>query len=260
MEQNNSASDIKIEVKLPTAQELLEAGVHFGHRTSAWHPKMEQYIFTSRNNVHIFDLEKTIKKMGEALAFLKETAARGGKIIFVGQKPAAKALIKEIAQKLDMPYVNERWLGGTITNFKTIAKRINYYRDLENQQATGDWEKYTKKEKLELQRKLAKLDRQLSGIRELNRLPQAIFVCDVKADNIAVREANKTGIPVAAITDTNIDPTGIDYVIPANDDAASSIKKILDAVYENLKDVKIEIKAEVKAEENKKEITSDIKL
>ena len=248
-EQNDS---VKTEVKLPTAAELLEAGAHFGHRASAWHPKMKPYIFTSRNNVHIFDLEKPIKKLGEALEFMKQTVAQGGVIIFVGVKPAAKALIGDVAQKLGMPYVNLRWLGGTITNFKTIAKRINYYRDLERQQAAGEWEKYTKKEKLELQRKLAKLDRQLSGIRDLNKLPQAVFISDVKEDNIAVREAKIAGIPVVAITDTNIDPTGIDYIIPANDDAVSSIKKILDIVFENLKDIKVEVKAEVKAGEEAK--------
>lgn len=237
-------TDIKTEVKLPTAQELLEAGVHFGHRTSAWHPKMAPYIFGARNNVHIFDLEKTLVKLAEALVFLKETMAQGGVVLLVGTKPVAKGIIKEVAEELNLPYVNGRWLGGTLTNYKTISKRLAYYRDLEQQEKTGGLDKYTKKERVQLKRKLAKLEKQLLGIKNLNRLPQALLACDVKADNIAIREAKKIKIPVVAIIDTNMDPSMIDYIIPANDDAVSSVKKIVDVIYENLKDVKVEVKAE----------------
>lgn len=221
-------------VKLPSAEELLEAGVHFGHRVSAWHPKMEPYIFGARNNVHVFDLGKTLKKLEEAIVFLRDVLSQGGVILFVGTKPSAKKLVKEIAEKLNMPYVDGRWLGGTLTNFKTISKRLDYYRTLEQESKTNAWDKYTKKERLQLARKLEKLDKQFSGVKSLMKLPQAIWASDVKADNIAIREAKKVGIPVAAITDTDMDPSLVDYVIPANDDATSALRKIMETVAENL--------------------------
>jgi len=231
-------TQIKGEVKLPSAQELLEAGVHFGHRTSRWHPKMEQYIFSSKNGIHIFDLEKTLKKLEEAVLFLQDVMSRGGMILFVGTKPAAKGIVQEIAQALDMPYVVKRWLGGTLTNYKTIRKRLDYYLGLEEQERTGGWDKYIKKERTQLKQTLDKLQGQLEGIKKLSRLPQALFVADIKEDNIAVREARKIGIPVVAICDTCIDPTSADYIIPANDDAASSIRKIVEVLTDNLKDIK----------------------
>lgn len=221
-------------INLPSAQELLEAGAHFGHRVSAWHPKMEPHIFGARNGIHIFDLEKTVKKLGEAIVFLRDILSRNGVILFVGTKPSAKKVVKEIAQKLNMPYVDGRWLGGTLTNFKTISKRLDYYRTLEQESKTDAWEKYTKKERLQLQRKLEKLDKQFSGIKSLMKPPQAVWASDVKADNIAIREAKKIGIPVVAITDTNMDPAMIDYIIPANDDATSALRKIMEIVAENL--------------------------
>lgn len=241
----------KEQVKLPTAQELLEAGVHFGHKTSRWHPKMEQYIFGIRNDVHIFDLEKTLAKIEQAIIFMKGVLARGGWILFVGTKPAAKSIVKEAAKELEMPYVFERWLGGTLTNFKTVIKRLQYLKSLEEEEKTGVWEKYVKKEKLQLQKKMAKLNKQLEGIKNLIRLPEAVFAADVKVDNIALREAKRVGIPVVAICDTNVDPSLVDYVIPANDDATPALKIIINAIVQNLKGVK---PAEVKTEKQEKEI------
>lgn len=241
----------KEQVKLPTAQELLEAGVHFGHKKSRWHPKMEQYIFGIRNDVHIFDLEKTLAKIEQALIFMKGVLMRGGWILFVGTKPAAKSIVKEAAKELEMPYVSERWLGGTLTNFKTVIKRLQYLKNLEEEEKTGVWEKYVKKEKLQLQKKMAKLNKQLEGIKNLIRLPEAVFVADIKVDNIALREAKRVGIPVVAICDTNVDPSLVDYVIPANDDATPALKIIINAIVQNLKEVKpIEIKAEKQEKEN----------
>ncbi len=231
-----------IEIKLPSAQELVEAGVHFGHKTSRWHPKMEQYIFGSRNGIHIFDIAKTIKKMEEALLFMGRVLANGGVILFVGTKPAAKAIVREAAKELNMPFVVDRWLGGTMTNFKTISKRIQYLKELEEQQKTGQWDKFIKKERLVLQRKMDKLQGQLAGIRNLIKLPEAIFVSDVKLDNIAVREAKIMKIPVVAICDTSTNPAMVDFVIPANDDATSSLKILLATITENLKGVKPMVK------------------
>jgi len=240
-EEKNSQTGLK----LPEIQELLEAGVHSGHRKSRWHPKIEPYIFGIKNSVHIFDLEKTLQKLQEAVVFLRGVAGRGGNILFVGTKPAAKNLIKETAVALNMPYVSERWLGGTLTNFKTVTKRLSYYRELEDGQKTGAWDKYTKKERVMLQKKLAKLEKQLGGIKNLVKLPEAVFVTDVKADILAVNEAKKAGIPVVAICDSNINPETVDYCIPGNDDSSSSLTILIGAVAGNLKSVK---PAEVKIE------------
>lgn len=239
-----------IEVKLSSAGELVEAGVHFGHKTSSWNPKMEKYIFGTRNGVHVFDVEKTLKKMEDAILFMGRTVANGGVIIFVGIKPSAKAIIKEAAKELNMPYVSDRWLGGTLTNYKTISKRIQYLKELEYQSTSGGWDKFTKKERLLLQRKMEKLQSQLAGIRDLNKLPEAMFVADVKVDNIAVREAKKIKIPVIAICDTNMNPELINYIIPANDDASSSLKIIMANIVSNLKNVKPVVKLTEKKEKN----------
>ncbi|HRY52457.1 MAG TPA: 30S ribosomal protein S2 [Candidatus Portnoybacteria bacterium] len=227
-----------IEIKLPSAEALVEAGVHFGHKTSSWNPKMAPYIFGSRNSIHVFDIEKTLKKMEEALVFMARVMANGGKVLFVGTKPAAKALITSSASELNMPFVANRWLGGTLTNYKTISKRIQYLKELEEQKKNDQWEKFTKKERLMLQRKMEKLQGQLAGIRELNKLPEAVFITDVKVDNIALREAKICNIPVIAICDTNMNPVGIDYLIPANDDATSSLKILMSTLTDNLKSVK----------------------
>lgn len=239
-----------IEVKLPSAEELVKAGVHFGHKTSSWNPKMAPYIFGARNGIHVFDVEKTLGKMEEALVFMARVLANGGKILFVGTKPAAKAIIVSSANELAMPYVANRWLGGTLTNFKTISKRLQYLKELEEQQKTGQWEKFTKKERLMLQRKMEKLQGQLAGIRDVTKLPEAVFAVDIKVDNIALREAKRMNIPVVAICDTNMNPVGIDYLIPANDDATSSLKVLMATITENLKTVKPIVRAiESKAKE-----------
>ncbi len=234
-------------MQMPSAEKMVEAGVHFGHKTSSWNPKMEQYIFGTRNGIHVFDVEKTLKKLEEALLFMARVLSNNGKILFVGTKPAAKAIAKESAKELNMPYVVDRWLGGTLTNYKTISKRIQYLKELEEQQKTGQWEKFTKKERLMLQRKMEKLQGQLAGIRDLNKLPEVIFVTDVKVDNIAVREAKITKIPVVAICDTNMNPVGIDYIIPANDDATASLKMLLATITDNLKTVKPAVKVAVES-------------
>ncbi len=246
LEEKNSIQSI--EVKLPSAQEMVEAGVHFGHKTSRWHPKMEQYIFGSRNGIHIFDIDKTLKKMEEAILFMGRVLANGGAILFVGTKPAAKAIVREAAKELNMPFVVDRWLGGTMTNFKTISKRIQYLKELEDQQKANQWDKFIKKERLVLQRKMAKLQGQLAGIRNLTKLPETIFVSDVKVDNIAVREAKKIKIPVVAICDTGTDTAMVDFVIPANDDASSSLKILMAAIVDNLKNVKPMVKLAEKKE------------
>jgi len=240
----------KSDLKLPDLQELLEAGAHSGHQKAKWHPKIASFIFGVKNGVHIFDLEKTLQKFEEAIIFLRGVAGRGGMILFVGTKPAAKNLIKEAAMQLNMPYVTERWLGGTLTNFKTVTKRLGFYRDLDERQKTGQWGTNIKKEQVKMQKKLAKLEKQLGGIKNLMRLPEAVFVSDVKADNIAVREATKAGIPVAAICDSNINPELVNYPIPGNDDSSSSLKIFVDAIVGNLKNVKPVVKP---AEDNKSE-------
>lgn len=231
-------NEIKSEFKFPSMPELIEAGVHFGHKTSHWHPKMEPYLFSARNDVHVFDLEKTVKKLEEALAFMRRVLAGGGEIVLVGTKPAAKALIKDAGQKLALPYVAEHWLGGTLTNFKTVNKRIKFLKELEDDEQSGAWDKFTKKERLQLKAKKEKLQRQLAGIRNMTRLPGGVFVADVKVDNLAVREAKKLKIPVIAICDSDNNPALADYVIPANDDASSALKIIFDTIVANLENAK----------------------
>ncbi|MEA2113598.1 MAG: 30S ribosomal protein S2 [Patescibacteria group bacterium] len=220
---------------LPSLEEMLSAGVHFGHRTSKRNPKMEPYIFTARNNVHIIDLEKTQKKLKKALEFLQKIKEQKGTIIFVGAKIAAKEITKQSAEECKMPYVTERWIGGAITNFKVIFKRLKYYRDLEKNQETGELKKYTKKEQHDFGVELQKLNRQFGGIKNLTKLPDALLVVDVSKEQLAVKEARVKGIPIVGLCDTNSDPTLIDYPIPANDDAISSLKLILGAIVKVLK-------------------------
>jgi len=185
-----------------------------------------------RNTVHIIDLEKTKQKFEEALKFIQQLASENKTILFVGTKPQVKDLVKEIAEKLGYPYVNERWLGGTFTNFEVIRKRAEYLKDLEKKKAEGFFEKYTKKERLEIEKKIQKLEKKFGGIKEMERLPDAIFICDMVKDKLAVKEAREKGIKIIAISDTNADPTLADYPIPANDDSISSVKYILEKVKE----------------------------
>lgn len=213
-----------------TVKSLLEAGVHFGHQTSRWNPKMAPYLFGARGGVHIIDLEQTVGYLKEAEAFAEKTAKDGGKVLFVGTKRQGKAIIKEAATEADMPYVIERWLGGTLTNFPTIHERLNLLLRLRKEKADGDWERLPKKEVARKQDTLDRLETLLGGLADLDKLPAAVFVGDVMRERLAIQEAKKLGIPVIGVTDSNADPTGIDYPIPANDDAVGAIKLITDTI------------------------------
>jgi len=216
-----------------TMRELLEAGVHFGHRSRRWNPKMRPYIFTERNGIHIIDLQQTVHKMQEAHNFIRDAVAEGGSVVFVGTKRQAKENIVVQAERCGMPYVNDRWLGGTLTNFRTIRSRIDYLTDLEAQQARGEWDALPKKEVSLKVRELTKLTQRLGGLRNLYQLPEALFVTDTITDEIAVKEANRLHIPVIALVDTNCNPDPIDIVIPSNDDAINlMLIKMADAVIE----------------------------
>ena len=205
-------------------RQMLEAGVHFGHQTRYWNPKMGAYIFGHRNKIHIINLEKTLPLFKEAMNFLGTLTANGGKILFVGTKRAARDTVKEEAERCGMPYVNHRWLGGMLTNFKTIKQRIKRLKDLEAMFEDGSVERFNKKEALGLSREMEKLERSLGGIKNMGGLPDVLFVIDVGHEDIAIAEARKLGIPVVGVLDTNNNPDGIDYVIPGNDDAIRAIQ------------------------------------
>ena len=215
---------------------LLESGVHFGHRTNKWNPHMRPYIFTERNGIHIIDLQQTVKSFNSAYTVLRDCVTEGGTVLFVGTKRQAQETVKEEAIRCGMPYVTERWLGGMLTNWVTIFQRITELERLEKMRDTGEFERLTKKEGLLLERAIKRLDIRLSGVRNLKRLPDMLFIVDVNREETAVHEANLTGIPIVALVDTNCDPGGVDYVIPSNDDAIRAIKllvaKIADAVIE----------------------------
>ena len=231
-----------------TMRQMLEAGVHFGHQTRYWSPKMRPYIYGERNKIHIVNLEHTLPMFKEAMNFLGQMAANGGTILFVGTKRAASKQIKEAAERCGCPYVNHRWLGGMLTNFKTVKNSIQRLKDLETEFEEGGFEKLSKKEGLRLAREHAKLDRSLAGIKDMPGLPDVLYVIDVKQEYIAVAEANKLGIPVVAVVDTNCKPDGIDYVIPGNDDAIRAIRLYVesaaDAIIEGRKAIKIELAEE----------------
>ena len=217
-------------------KQLLEAGVHFGHQTRRWNPKMARFIFTERNGIYIIDLQKTVKKMDEAYNFVRDLAAEGGKILFVGTKKQAQESIKNEAERCNQFYVNERWLGGMLTNFQTIEKRVKRLKTLEKQAEDGTFDVLPKKEVTILKHEMEKLQKYLGGIKDMKKLPDALFVIDPKKEEIAVSEARKLNIPIIATVDTNCDPDLIDYPIPANDDAIRAVKlltgKIADAVLE----------------------------
>ncbi|NLY15175.1 MAG: 30S ribosomal protein S2 [Gammaproteobacteria bacterium] len=208
-------------------RDMLQAGVHFGHQTRYWNPKMGKYIFGARNKIHIINLEKTLPLFNEAMSFIEQKAAGKNKILFVGTKRSASKIVREQAERCGMPYVDHRWLGGMLTNYKTIRTSIKRLRDLEAQAQDGTFEKLTKKEALMRTRDLEKLERSLGGIKDMGGLPDALFVVDVDHENIAVSEANKLGIPVIGVVDTNSNPAGIDYVIPGNDDAIRAVQLYL---------------------------------
>ncbi len=211
-------------------RDLLQAGAHFGHQTRYWNPKMDQYIFGARNKIHIINLEHTVPAFNEALDLVKRLAGNKNKILFVGTKRAAGKIIKEQAERAGMPYVSHRWLGGMLTNYKTIRASIKRLRDLEAQQSDGTFDKLTKKEALMRTRDMEKLERSIGGIKDMGGLPDALFVVDVDHERIAITEANKLGIPVIGIVDTNSNPDGVDYIIPGNDDAIRAIKLYVTAV------------------------------
>ncbi len=217
-------------------KQLLEAGVHFGHQTRRWNPKMSRYIFTERNGIYIIDLQKTVHKVDEAYDFVKEVAASGKSVLFVGTKKQAQDSVKEEAIRCGQFYVNERWLGGMLTNYNTIQKRINRLRELERMEEDGTFERLPKKEVAALKNTKEKLERFLGGIKDMNRLPGALFIVDPRKERIAVAEARRLHIPIVAIVDTNCDPDEIDYPIPGNDDAIRAVKllaaKMADAVIE----------------------------
>lgn len=209
---------------------LLEAGVHFGHQTKRWNPKMKEYIYNSRDDIYIIDLQKTVEKMEEAYAALNKIASEGGKVLYVGTKKQAQDVCKEEAERAGMYYVTERWLGGILTNFKTIRRRVNRLEQIEKMESDGTFEKLPKKEVVGLKKEYAKLDKNLHGIREMTKLPQAVIIVDSTKEYNAIREARKLGIPVFGLIDTNCDPDMIDYVLPGNDDAVRSIKVVLGAL------------------------------
>jgi small subunit ribosomal protein S2 len=219
-----------------TMKELLEAGVHFGHQTKRWNPKMQKYIFGERNGIYIIDLQKTLKKFRDAYAFVRDLSAQGGTMLFIGTKKQAQETVFEEAGRCGMYYVNQRWLGGTLTNFTTIRKSIARLKKLEEMKETGEFERLPKKEVLELDREREKLEKALTGIKAMDSLPSAVFIIDPRKEKIAVMEAQRLGIPIIAIVDTNCDPTGIDYPIPGNDDAIRAVRlitaRIVDAINE----------------------------
>ena len=219
-----------------TMKELLEAGVHFGHQTKRWNPKMQKYIFGERNGIYIIDLQKTLKKFREAYGAVRELAAGGGTVLFIGTKKQAQDTVFDEATRCAMFYVNQRWLGGTLTNFETIRKSIARLKKIEEMKDAGEYERLPKKEALELDRERQKLEKALIGIKAMEQLPSAVFIIDPRKEKIAVAEAQRLGIPIVAIVDTNCDPTGIDYPVPGNDDAIRAVRlitsRIADAILE----------------------------
>jgi small subunit ribosomal protein S2 len=219
-------------------RELLEAGVHFGHQTRRWHPKMRRYIFGERDGIYIIDLTRTVVLLERARQFAQETAARGGVVLFVGTKKQAKDAIKEVAEGAGMPYVNERWLGGLLTNFQTIGKRIERLHDLQRQAEEGQLDLLPTKERMSLEAELRKLQTNLSGVGHMERTPDAVFVADIKVEEIAVREARRLSIPTIGLVDTNCDPEAVDYPIPGNDDAMRSCGVVIRAIGDAVADAR----------------------
>ncbi len=216
-------------------RDMLQAGVHFGHQTRFWNPKMKPFIFGSRNNVHIINLEKTVPMFDDALNYLSSVASKKGKVLFVGTKRAATEAVKEAAVNCDQFYVNHRWLGGMLTNWKTVRQSIKRLKDLETQSQDGTFEKLTKKEALMRTREMEKLEKSLGGIKDMGGLPDVLFVIDADHEHIAIKEANNLGIPVVSIVDTNSNPDGVDYIIPGNDDAIRAVQLYLSAAADSVR-------------------------
>ncbi len=235
-------------------KQLLEAGVHFGHQTRRWNPKMAEYIFTERNGIYIIDLQKTVKKVEEAYDFIRSVAADGGEILFVGTKKQAQETIKEEAIRVGMHYVDARWLGGMLTNFKTIKKRIERLAQLHKMEEDGTFDLLPKKEVIGLKGEMEKLEKYLGGIKEMKKAPAAIFIVDPRKERIAIAEAKKLNIPIVAIVDTNCDPEDVDYVIPGNDDAIRAVKLVVSTIANAVIEGR-EGKADAPAEEEEIDIT-----
>ncbi|MFH1620841.1 MAG: 30S ribosomal protein S2 [Patescibacteria group bacterium] len=229
--------------KMPSLVDLLQAGVHFGHQTSKWHPKMNKYIFGSRNGVHIINLEETLKSLEKASGYAKSIAARGGTILFVGTKKQASSIVERTAKSCGMPYVDKRWLGGTLTNFAAIASVLRKFRDLKRKNEKGELVKYTKFEQLKFMEEIEKSEEKIGGIQDMLRIPDAVFILDIRKDNTAFDEAIKRGIPIIAVCDSNVDPTQVDYPIPANDDGVKSIELVAGTIAQACNDGKAEWEA-----------------
>jgi len=249
----NTSADFKYEDLELAVSKMLKAGVHFGHKSSRWNPKMKPYIFGTRNGIHIIDLDKTLVMFQKALEYIQQVVANGGKILFVGTKPQAQNVIQWAGEKTGMPYVVNRWLGGAFTNFNEIKKRIRYLNDQEEKLARGEFEKYTKYEQGKIKKEIEKMNEKMGGIKRMENFPQLVFAVDIKEDGLALKEARRMKIPIVAIADTNHDPTLADYVIPANDDALSSLKYILGIVVKKIKETKSKAKP---VSNNKPEIKS----
>lgn len=224
----------------PTLVELLKAGVHFGHQSSRWHPKMEPYIFGTKNGIHVINLEKTLEELEKAYNYTKQLVASGKMILFVGTKRQAREIIKAAAEECGMPFVVERWIGGLLTNFEECKRRLKKFKQLREQVATGEIEKYTKKEQTVLKKQLEKMEKYLNGLVLLEQVPDALYIADMRVEKTAVTEALKTHVPVIGVCDTNVDPSKATCVIPANDDAINSIKLIADIMVEAVKDGRAE--------------------
>ena len=221
---------------------MLKAGMHFGHRTNRWHPKMKPFIFTSKNGIYIIDLRKTQEKMQEALEFIVKLISEGKNILFVGTKNQVSAPLKKMAVEVNQPYIVGKWLGGFLTNFAVVRKSIKKYLDLTEKKEAGKLDKYTKKERLEFDREIKKLEMRVGGLSSLNKLPDALFIWDIREEETAVREAKQKNIPIIAICDTNVNPEEVNYPIPANDDATKTIKLVLEAVKEAILEGKQKLK------------------
>jgi small subunit ribosomal protein S2 len=236
-----------------TLQTLMEAGVHFGHQTKRWNPKMKKYIFGARNGIYIIDLQKSLERFNKAMAFARKIGAAGGVTLFIATKPQAQPIIVEEAKRCGMPYVTERWLGGTLTNFETIRKSVGRLKEVDAMSHDGTFDALSKKEVIKLQKELDKLMKNLGGLRDMEKLPDAVFVIDTKKERIALSEARKLGIPIIAVVDTNCDPDGIEHVIPANDDALKSIRlmaaSIADAILAGKTEYEMKQKAFVEERE-----------
>jgi len=219
-----------------SVEEMAEAGVNLGHRASKLHPKMKSYVSGIKNGVHTIDLEKTKKDLEKSLVYISKIISEGRVLLFVGTKPQLKVLVQKTAEECKMPYVTERWLGGTFTNFETIQKRVNYFKDLEKRRATGGLEKYTKKERLDFDKEISILKTKFEGIRDMSKLPEAVLILGIDKDDTAAREAKRKGVKIIALVDTNINPDIVDYIIPANDDAISSVQYVLEKVKDAIMD------------------------